>query len=674
MASKYSIETVFRILDGVTGPMGKMSASTSKFAMGFERDVKKAEMKWRAMGQTMKTVGKVAIGTGLAAVGAGLVSSTKKYIEFEDSITKAGSKFKDMDVTSEDYAEKLELLQVAARKVGAVTKYSATDAAGALNAMAMAGLTSEQSMALLMGTTNLATAAGTDLTSAVDMATDALGAFGFSSIANGIMDTEEQTAFLSGSLDRISDVVAKTTNMANTDMNMWFESVKMGAATFTSMGGTLEEFSGMVGILANAGIKGGEAGTALRNIMLNLGAPTKTAADALDKLGVQVYDSEHKMLPIIDILEQFEKSLAGVDAETKNAALENIFGKRGVGSFLTLMDAGTEQINKFVSALENSQGTAEAIARAQEKSLKGQLAALSSAFEDKQLSFGKAIADNGGSAGLVALITMVQNWDPTPVINFMIAVMDKLPAIINFVTGLVSTLWNFRDVIGAIVIGFQVYKAATMAVAAAQLVTNMSMASCPINLIITGIALGVFLIVRLTDSLSTLIGSLNVVLGVVRTVVMGFNPLMLILQGLVQLITEIISNWENLKNAFTDGGFLNGLRVLGGTIVSAIIAPLQGIFEMLGKIPGIGKPFKFIADSMDQTRQFARNGFEKVQTATVEQPLVEPVTQGERVAYSREENVSKVDMNIHAPEGYTATVFGSAPGIENLRFTQSSAY
>lgn len=663
MASRYSIETVFRILDGVTGPMGKMSASTSKFAMGFERDVKKAEMKWRAMGQTMKTVGKVAIGTGLAAVGAGLVSSTKKYIEFEDSITKAGSKFKDMDVTSEDYAEKLELLQVAARKVGAVTKYSATDAAGALDKMAMAGLTSEQSMALLMGTTNLATAAGTDLTSAVDMATDALGAFGFSSIANGIMDTEEQTAFLSGSLDRISDVVAKTTNMANTDMNMWFESVKMGAATFTSMGGTLEEFSGMVGILANAGIKGGEAGTALRNIMLNLGAPTKTAADALDKLGVQVYDSEHKMLPIIDILEQFEKSLAGVDAETKNAALENIFGKRGVGSFLTLMDAGTEQINNFVSALENSQGTAEAIARAQEKSLKGQLAALSSAFEDKQLSFGKAIADNGGSAGLGALITMVQNWDPTPVINFMIAVMDKLPAIINFVTGLVSTLWNFRDVIGVLVGAFITYKAVVMAVGLQQVILNAIMTANPFGLFAAAIAVAIAAGVLLKNHWEEVIGVIQKVTDAIFNFAEHWGFLLGPLGMVLSVAGSLVHSFGAIKEAFTDGGFLAGIKQIGIAILNGIISPIQHMLEILSKIPGIGKAFGFGADKLADFQSYINAA-----------PTVEPVTQGERVAYSREENISKLDVNVSAPKGYTATMSGSAPGISNLSFTQSSAY
>ena len=157
-------------------------------------------------------------------------------------MTKAGSKFKDVDVTSAEYNQTLEKLQASAREVGALTKFSAVDSANALDKMAMAGLTSEQSMGMLMGTTNLAAAVGLDLTSAVDMATDAMGAFNLV-VNDPSLTADEVAKQTSANMNRIADVVAKTTNMANLDMEMWFESVKMGASTFTSLGGTIEEFS-----------------------------------------------------------------------------------------------------------------------------------------------------------------------------------------------------------------------------------------------------------------------------------------------------------------------------------------------------------------------------------------------------------------------------------------------
>ncbi|MCQ2087884.1 MAG: phage tail tape measure protein [Bacilli bacterium] len=670
MASKYSIETTFKILDGISAPIKKMGLSSKAFSDAWSKDIAKAQLKWKQFGQTVKTMGKVAVVGGLAAVSAGLVDSTKKYIEFEDSITKAGSKFKDLDVTSATFGEDLELLQAAAREVGAQTKYSATDAAGALDKMAMAGMTSKQSMALLMGTTDLATAAGIDLTSAVDMATDALGAFGFASAAK---DENE----LAGYLGRISDVVAKTTNMANTDMNMWFESVKNGASTFTSMGGTLEEFSAMIGVLANAGIKGGEAGTALRNVMLNLGAPSKTASEALKGLGIEVYDAQGNMLPIIDILGQFESALADVDEQTKNKALEDIFGKRNVGSFLTLMSAGTDQIKEYVDTLENSAGTAAAIARVQEQSLKGQIATLMSAFEDKQLSFGKAIMENGGSTGLQKLIKMVQDFDPTPIINLIIWVLDRLPDVINFVTKLISTIWNFKELIFGVVGAFAAYKVITMAVAGVQMLLNGVMAANPIGILVIAIGALIGVIALLKAHWEEIVAVLQRVWDViVNALITAFNTVITAITeaitwvgnfasqwglllgpiGMVlSVINSIVESFDNIKKAFSDGGILAGIKQIGMAILSGILAPIENMLNMLSNIPGIGKYFAMGADKVSGLRNTMNSA---------------PVTQGERMAYSREETYNSVDVNVNLPKGVTGTVSGKAPPI-NVKTTNS---
>jgi TP901 family phage tail tape measure protein len=194
--------------------------------------------------------------------------------------------------------------------VAAETEFNAVDTAGALDKMAMAGLTSGQSMALLKGTTNLATATCVDLTTAVDIATDALGAFNMTKDEFGRPLDE---AGLKTNLDRISDVVARTTNMFNTDIGMWFESVQKGAPVFTKVGQSLEDFSAMVGVLANSGIKGAEAGTALRNVITGLTPSSDKAAEALENMGIRVKDSAGNMNNIIDIIGDFEKVMGGTD-------------------------------------------------------------------------------------------------------------------------------------------------------------------------------------------------------------------------------------------------------------------------------------------------------------------------------------------------------------------------
>lgn len=683
MASRYEISTVFKMIDNWSDPMKKIAGSSTVLAKKVSADMRRTEMQIQAAGRAMKAMAGVAAGAGVALAGKTVVDSVKTYVEFEDAVTKAGSKFKDVDVTSAEYNHTLEKLQASAREVGALTKFSAVDSANALDKMAMAGLTSEQSMGMLMGTTNLAAAVDLDLTSAVDMATDAMGAF------NLVSEDQDQ---ISTNMNRIADVVAKTTNMANLDMNMWFESVKMGASTFTSLGGTIEEFSAYTGTLANAGIKGGMAGNALKNIMLNLSAPAKAGADAMKELGINVFDAQGQMLPLTDIMKQFETNLAGVADDRKAALLKDIFGKEQISSFNVLLSAGSKNLAEFTKTLENSGGTAEAIAGAQMKSFAGMIEQLKSAWQDKQLSLGKAFEVGGAKDALANLITYVQNFDVSQIAAALTQIMQAIPGIVEGFVGFVQTLWNMRDVIGALVIAWGVYKAAiigalvvekmmaffsaikavqtaTQGMSAAQAALNVVMNANPIGLIITGIAALIFLIYECVKHWETW-G--NVILGLMGP--LGF---------IVNLIMEFRSNWEAIKTAFTDGGFMNGIKVLGGTILSAILHPLQSILELLSKLPLVGDVFNKQAKALESFRQNALNGFgamdnvAKMQLANSSVPtsvqslmakqnnVTAPVTQGERTAYSVTENNNNTstEVTVTLDKGLKGTASGNAPNV-----------
>ena len=683
MASRYEISTIFKMIDNFSGPMKSIAGSSSVMAKKVSADMQKTKMQIQAAGRAMKAMAGVAVAAGVALAGKTVVDSVKTYVEFEDAVTKAGSKFKDVDVTSAEYNQTLEKLQASAREVGALTKFSAVDSANALDKMAMAGLTSEQSMGMLMGTTNLAAAVGLDLTSAVDMATDAMGAF------NLVSEDQDQ---ISANMNRIADVVAKTTNMANLDMNMWFESVKMGASTFTSLGGTIEEFSAYAGTLANAGIKGGLAGNALKNIMLNLSAPAKAGADALKELGISVFDASGRMKPITEIMKQFEKNLAGVADDRKAALLKDIFGKEQISSFNVLLSAGTENLAEFTKTLENSGGTAETIAGAQMKSFAGMIEQLKSAWQDKQLSLGKAFEAGGAKDALQNLITYVQNFDVVPIAGALTQIMQAIPGIVEGFVGFVQTLWNLRDVIGALVIAWGIYKGAVIAalviekmmaffnaikavqtatqgMSIAQAALNVVMNANPIGLIITAVAALIFLVYECIKHWETW-G--NVILGLM-------GPF----GGVVNLIMEFRSNWEAIKTAFNDGGFVNGIKVLGGTILSSILHPLQSIFELLSKLPLVGDVFNKKAKALESFRQNALNGFgamdnvAKMQLANSSVPtsvqslmakqnnVTAPVTQGERTAYSVTENNNNTstEVTVTLDKGLKGTASGNAPNV-----------
>ena len=697
MASRYEISTIFKMIDNFSGPMKSIAGSSSVMAKKVSADMQKTEMQIQAAGRAMKAMAGVAAAAGVALAGKTVVDSVKTYVEFEDAVTKAGSKFKDVDVTSAEYNQTLEKLQASAREVGALTKFSAVDSANALDKMAMAGLTSEQSIGMLMGTTNLAAAVGLDLTSAVDMATDAMGAF------NLVSEDQDQ---ISTNMNRIADVVAKTTNMANLDMNMWFESVKMGASTFTSLGGTIEEFSAYAGTLANAGIKGGMAGNALKNIMLNLSAPAKAGADALKELGISVFDASGRMKPITEIMKQFEKNLAGVADDRKAALLKDIFGKEQISSFNVLLSAGTENLAEFTKTLENSGGTAEAIAGAQMKSFAGMIEQLKSAWQDKQLSLGKAFEVGGAKDALQNLITYVQNFDVAPIAGALTQIMQAIPGTVEGIVGFVQTLWNMRDVIGALVIAWGVYKgaviaalviekmmaffsaikavqAATQGMSVAQAALNVVMNANPIGLIITAVAalgFGIYELIKHWDSVceamakvwewmkniaSIIWEGLLVAFDKVKSFFLEFRPLISALLGpvgmLVNMIVEVVDNFDNIKKAFSEGGFIAGIKTIGGTIISAVLAPIQQIFELLSKIPGVGSYFSDKASGLADFRAKALTGFGSVGNNSV----TAPVTQGERTAYSVTENNNNTstEVTVTLDKGLKGTASGNAPNV-----------
>ena len=697
MASRYEISTIFKMIDNFSGPMKSIAGSSSVMAKKVSADMQKTKMQIQAAGRAMKAMAGVAAAAGVALAGKTVVDSVKTYVEFEDAVTKAGSKFKDVDVTSAEYNQTLEKLQASAREVGALTKFSAVDSANALDKMAMAGLTSEQSMGMLMGTTNLAAAVGLDLTSAVDMATDAMGAF------NLVSEDQDQ---ISTNMNRIADVVAKTTNMANLDMNMWFESVKMGASTFTSLGGTIEEFSAYAGTLANAGIKGGMAGNALKNIMLNLSAPAKAGADALKELGISVFDASGRMKPITEIMKQFEKNLAGVADDRKAALLKDIFGKEQISSFNVLLSAGTENLAEFTKTLENSGGTAEAIAGAQMKSFAGMIEQLKSAWQDKQLSLGKAFEVGGAKDALANLITYVQNFDVVPIAGALTQIMQAIPGIVEGFVGFVQTLWNMREIIGALVVAWGVYKvaiigalvvekmmaffsaikavqAATQGMSVAQAALNVVMNANPIGLIITAIGALIFGIIALVKNwdkvkaamisvwewmkniASIIWEGLLVAFDKVKSFFLEFRPLISALLGpvgmLVNMIVEVVENFDNIKKAFSEGGFIAGIKTIGGTIISAVLAPIQKLFELLSKIPGVGSYFSDKASGLADFRAKALTGFGSV----TNQSVTAPVTQGERTAYSVTENNNNTstEVTVTLDKGLKGTASGNAPNV-----------
>jgi TP901 family phage tail tape measure protein len=257
MASKYSIEVLFKAIDKMTNPTSRVDKALAKIGIkskavnrALKTDFDKAARSVDKFGASLKKAAGMAALAGVAAVGAGVAVATKQFVEFDAAVVKSGALFKDLDPANADsFKQSLKDIGKEARKVAAATEFNAVDTAGALQKMAMAGMSSKTAMALLRGTTDLATAAGTDLTTAVGIATDSLGAFGMGATA--------------ANLQKGSDVMAKTAASFNTDLASMFEAIKYAGPSFTKAGQSADVLSASIGVLANAGIKGSSAGTAL---------------------------------------------------------------------------------------------------------------------------------------------------------------------------------------------------------------------------------------------------------------------------------------------------------------------------------------------------------------------------------------------------------------------------
>jgi TP901 family phage tail tape measure protein len=341
------------------------------------------------------------------ALGVGAAIVARQFVKFDDAIFAASAKFSDLNITTKEGQATMERLRKTARKVGEETKFNAVEAAQGLDFLALAGFNTEQAMAALPGVVSLATVANIDLATATDIATDSLGAFNLMS---------DNSAEVQKNLTRVNDVFAKTTATSNTNLTDLFESVKKGAPTFTAAGQSIESFSALVGTMANSGVKGSEAGTQLRNMMLRLVKSSPQAQKEISRLGVNIKDSEGNFLDVIDIIGQFETGLKGMGTAQRSQALSTIFGSRAVTGMNILLAEGSGKLRSYRDELINAGGSAQEMAAVIEQSMGNKIKALGSAATEAGFKIFEAFSGDG-KTGIDVLTQSIREFDPTPIIH-----------------------------------------------------------------------------------------------------------------------------------------------------------------------------------------------------------------------------------------------------------------
>ena len=304
----------------------------------------------------------------------GLVASTAAVGAFAKASINAGSNFdsamSQVAATMGTTVDKIQNLRDFAQEMGSTTAFSATEAADALNYMALAGYDADTSMKMLPNVLNLAAAGGIDLASASDMVTDAQTALGLS--------IDETSAMV--------DQMAKASSKSNTSVQQLGEAfLTIGANARNVKGGT-QELSTVLGVLADNGIKGTEAGTHLRNIMLAMNPTTDKAVNAWEKLGVSAYDADGNMRELPEVFAELSEAMKDMSEQEKTDTLSAMFNKTDLASIQALLGTTTERYDELSKAIGNAKGAAGAMADTQLDNLAGSVTLFKSALEGAQIA------------------------------------------------------------------------------------------------------------------------------------------------------------------------------------------------------------------------------------------------------------------------------------------------
>lgn len=284
-------------------------------------------------------------------------------MEFDSAMSKVAA-------ISGASAEEMAMLTQKAQEMGRTTKFTASESAEAFNYMAMAGWKTNEMLDGLEGILNLAAASGADLAETSDIVTDALTGLGYEAKDAG----------------RLADVMAAAAANANTNVELMGSTFQYVTPVAGALGFSMEDVAVAIGTMANAGIKGERAGTALRSMMTRLASPPKMAADSIEELGITVTDSAGKMLPLIDILKQLRSKFNGLSEAEQAHHAKAIAGQEAMAGLLAIVNSAPDDFEQLIQSVNNSAGAADRMAKTMLNNVGGKFTLLKSQLEGIRLT------------------------------------------------------------------------------------------------------------------------------------------------------------------------------------------------------------------------------------------------------------------------------------------------
>lgn len=269
--------------------------------------------------------------------------------------------------------EEMNLLSEKAKELGADTKFSAQEAADAMGYMGMAGWDAQEMLSGMDGVLNLAAASGEDLAQVSDIVTDSLTAFGLKA-----SDTAH-----------FSDVLAMAATKSNTNVALMGETFRYVAPVAGALGYSVEDTAVAIGLMANAGTKGSQAGTSLRAVMTNLAKPTKQVQSYIDALGISLTDAGGTVKPFNVLIDEMREAFANLTEAQRIEYATGIAGTEGLTAMTAIINASNDDFESLTGNINNATGAAQRMAAIKMDNLNGDLELMNGSWEALKTTIGE---------------------------------------------------------------------------------------------------------------------------------------------------------------------------------------------------------------------------------------------------------------------------------------------
>lgn len=549
--------------------------------------------------------------------------------------------------------DQIQSLTDKAKEMGSTTAFTATQAADALNYLALAGYDANKAAEVLPSVLNLAAAGGMDLAYASDLVTDAMASLN--------LEANKQN------VDEFGNKLAKAASKANANVSQLGEAILTVGGTAANLKGGTTELTTALGLLANVGIKGAEGGTHLRNIILSLQSPTDDATKLMEQLGLQVYDAQGNMRGLDDILTDLSGSLAGLTQGQKDSVINALFNKTDLAAVNGLLAAQGEQWESLAQQIDaageaaGDSGAMAQMAETQLDNLQGSVTIMQSALEGLQLgiydylepslneaakwgsecfsTLTKALSEGGPEAMLQAAGQIISDLAASVTAQLPGLATSGTEIIVQLAEDIVAATPAMLDaaagVMAALVQGI-VDNLPSLIDSATKVIVQFThyLSDHAGDLMDAGIQLLEQLIIGITDNLPQLITAAAELIAKFSAALISHLPDLLNCGAalLTTLVDGIIRSIENLGEAALaciakltgvwDGsmdewghigenivtGLLNGITGMWDTLVSTVKGKVNGMVSTVKNVLGIHSPSKVFTEIGENVTQGLVNG------------------------------------------------------------------